>query len=103
MSFRTKIPAKEWKEIMEQKKLAKKIPSKFLFRRHTCGICQDGIKFRTAWKWYHEDEGEGGYGSYTYVFSYICKQCAPTREQLVFMSLNFKRDMPKYQYTKWYM
>ena len=87
--------------MMEQKRISKKIPSKFLFRRYTCGLCKDGIRFQSAWRYGHKEEG--GYGSVTYTVSYICKKCAPTREQLIFMSINFNDNMPKYEYTKDYM
>lgn len=83
--------------MMEQKRISKKIPSKFLFRRYICGLCEDGIKFQSVWKYEHKSEG--GYGSITHIFSYICKKCAPTREQLIFMSINFNDNMQKYEHT----
>lgn len=95
------IPADEWKEMMRQDKINKKIPSRFLFRRYTCGICESGIRFQSAWQYDHEEEG--GYGYVETTFSYICKQCAPTREQLLFMSLNFGNNMSKYTSTVHYM
>ena len=95
--FRRRIPADEWKDIMQNKRLAKRFPSKFLIVRRTCGVCRDGVKFQRVWKFGHEDEGRGGYGSYTEVFSIVCRKCAPTREQLAFMSINFPSDMPRYE------
>jgi len=96
-----RIPADEWARQREKQeeaeKLKKKFYSEFLFRRHTCGICRDGIRFQSAWVYHHEDEEYGGYGFADLVVSYICKKCAPTREQAAFLSVNFPKDMPKYK------
>lgn len=89
--------------MMEQKRIDKEIPSDFLFRRYTCGLCKDGIRFQSVWKYKHKHKIEGGYGSVTYTFSYICKRCAPTREQLIFMSINFNDNMPSFKYTEVFM
>lgn len=86
---------------MAQDKLDNKIPWRFLFRRYTCGVCKDGVKLQIVWEFEHETQG--GYGSVDHIVSYVCRRCAPTREQLIFMSLSFDRDMPKYKYTKHYM
>lgn len=95
MNFLKKtIQANKWKEMMEQDRINEKIPSEFLFRRYTCGICENGIRFQSVWKYDHEDRMGYGYSETT--FSYICKKCAPTREQLLFMSLNFNNNMHKY-------
>jgi len=99
----SRVPAEEWKEMITQDKLKKKVPSKFMFTRHTCGVCRDGIRFQTAWQYEHEDEAEGGYGMCDFIYSYVCKKCAPTREQVLFLSLNFPKDMPKYKHTVHYM
>lgn len=106
MSLKKKIPADEWKKQLQKQRekaaLKKKFPSKFLFRRRTCGVCEDGICFQSVWVFHHEDEEEGGYGWVDEVMSYICKKCAPTREQLSFISLSFPKNMPKYEYRHWY-
>lgn len=96
-----KISAKQWEEAIEQKKLKKNTPSKFLFKRYTCGLCKSGIRFQFVWRYTHESEW--GYGHTTYIYSYICKRCAPTREQLLFMSISFNNNMPKYKYSSWNM
>ena len=86
--FRRRIPAEEWKQIMKDQKLKRKFPSNFLFARRTCGMCEDGVKFQFVWRFEHE-----GFGSdLEEVFSCICKKCAPTREQLIFISLNFEAE-----------
>ena len=87
---------------MKDQKLKREIPSEFLFRRYVCGMCENGIKFQSAWMFSHELDG--GYGMTSNHFSNICKQCAPTREQLIFVSLSFnKENMKKYIRTYHYM
>ena len=83
-------------ELTEKDKYLKNhIRSSFLTRYRQCGVCKNGIRFQRVWIFTYDRERND-----EKVCSLVCRRCAPTRKQLMFMSISFNKENIKiYNYS----